>query len=39
LEDTPVDFKLGHYRFVKMADRVHPKKGASLELPFPEEEG
>jgi hypothetical protein len=29
----------GWNRFVKMVDRVHPKKGASLELPFPEEEG
>jgi P63C domain len=28
----------GWNRFVKMVDRVHPKKGATLELPFPEEE-
>jgi hypothetical protein len=29
----------GWNRFVKMVDRVHPRKGATLELPFPEEEG
>jgi P63C domain len=28
----------GWNRFVKMIDRVHPKKGATLELPFPEED-
>jgi hypothetical protein len=25
-------------RFLKMVDRVHPKKGATLELPFPDED-
>jgi len=29
----------GWNRFVKMVDRVHPKKGATLELPFPGEDG
>jgi hypothetical protein len=29
----------GWNRFVKMVDRVHPRKGATLELPFPGEEG
>jgi hypothetical protein len=26
----------GWNRFVKMVDRVHPRKGATLELPFPD---
>jgi hypothetical protein len=26
----------GWNRFVKMIDRVHPRKGATLELPFPD---
>jgi hypothetical protein len=29
----------GWNRFVKMVDRVHPRKGATLELPFPGEQG
>lgn len=29
----------GWNRFVKMVDRVHPRKGATLELPFPGVEG
>jgi len=28
----------GWNRFVKMVDRVHPRKGASLEIPFPEDD-
>lgn len=29
----------GWHRFVKMVDRVHPKKGTTLDLPFPGEDG
>lgn len=29
----------GWNRFVKMVDRVHPKKGSTLEIPFPEDDG
>jgi hypothetical protein len=29
----------GWNRFVKMVDRVHPKKGSTLELPFPGDDG
>jgi hypothetical protein len=28
----------GWNRFVKMVDKVHPKKGTTLELPFPNDE-
>ena len=29
--------EFGWNRFLKMVDQVHPKKGSTLELPFPEE--